>query len=369
MITRIFGMYRVKLYHLRRNVKFVIMNSVYQTDKYMQTFYDLKGSALGRDAKPGQAVQKDNDLRRDLPSSSLALGDKQRKAVKNQVEADCSFLNRMGIMDYSMLVGIHHIPVKEDYRKGHMATLGYRPSKSGVASHVVGESESESSDLDPLHLKKSTSSADNFSSKRRAMSESHRLSESIGAFFVENGLDEDDGSYLEGAEGNPSNEERTFNPETEKKKQATIEKLFWPFHKLFDIHGNRLMKPVLCPNCSSRPCECTDGNLLEGYSVPQFVPPLSNRKDHGFEMDTTGQVLPMRFKGQKGEEFYDGKIFYMGIIDVLQEYTSRKAIEASYRLLRSNKNQASCVAPADYASRFVDFFEEYTQPLGPDITR
>jgi Phosphatidylinositol-4-phosphate 5-Kinase len=73
MMTKFLGMYRVKLYHLRRNVKFIIMNSVYYTDKVLQSFYDLKGSVTGRDSKPGQDVKKDNDLRQGLPESSLAL--------------------------------------------------------------------------------------------------------------------------------------------------------------------------------------------------------------------------------------------------------------------------------------------------------
>jgi hypothetical protein len=59
------------MYHLRRNVKFVIMNSVFDTDKFISSFYDLKGSITGRDAKPGEYVKKDNDIRKQLPSAAL----------------------------------------------------------------------------------------------------------------------------------------------------------------------------------------------------------------------------------------------------------------------------------------------------------
>merc|ERR1719198_2946000 len=102
-MTRFFGMYRVKLYHLRRNVKFVIMNSVYHTDKNLQLFYDLKGSYIGRDAKRDDAVKKDNDLRSGLPESALAMPEGVQKEVKAQLESDCKFFRENGIMDYSML--------------------------------------------------------------------------------------------------------------------------------------------------------------------------------------------------------------------------------------------------------------------------
>lgn len=387
MITRFFGMYRVKLYHLRRNVKFVIMNSVYHTDKYLQTFYDLKGSVVGREAKPGQAVKKDNDLRRKLPESSLALAPDQRSKMRVQIQADCNFLTRMGIMDYSMLVGVHHTPVKDNRQKGSIATRGFRPRSTSAASRAEMDHDlsSEHSDDNRLHGGKIAVPSDrsveqpappqqqqhggpNHKRSPSDGSTNHRLSESIGAFFYDNGLEEDDSSYLDGTEGRTHSEERSFSMETERKKQATIEKLYWPFHRFFDIHGHRRVKPVTCAKCSSRPCNCPDDeHLLTGYAIPRFIPPLSNRKDKGLELDTRGQKLPMKLKGPNGEECFEGKIFYMGIIDVLQEYNTRKAIEASYRMMRVNRMQASCVAPAEYSTRFVNFFDEYTQPIPPTI--
>lgn len=106
ILTKFLGMYRVKLYHLRRSVKFVIMNSVFDTDKILSSFYDLKGSVIGRNAKPNESVQKDNDLRKNIASSAIRLPDQVRERLRDQVKRDCEFLKNMKIMDYSMLVGI-----------------------------------------------------------------------------------------------------------------------------------------------------------------------------------------------------------------------------------------------------------------------
>jgi hypothetical protein len=41
-LVRFYGMHRVKMYHLRRKVHFVIMGSVFDTTEMIHTIYDLK---------------------------------------------------------------------------------------------------------------------------------------------------------------------------------------------------------------------------------------------------------------------------------------------------------------------------------------
>jgi 1-phosphatidylinositol-4-phosphate 5-kinase len=384
MITRFFGMYRVKLYHLRRNVKFIIMNSVYFTDKYLQSFYDLKGSVIGRDAKPGQTVKKDNDLRRALPEDALSLPPQVRGRVRDQLAVDCSFLQSMGVMDYSMLVGVHHVPHTDD---PSIATFGFKGSRgknrnrTKSSGHPVEEAHDD--DNVPEHdalisgglsgdaaAGSSPNSLDTALAAPEAGNHKRTHSDSVNAFFLED-LDEDDGSYLAGSDNRPAAQDVSRHVESEHKKQVTIEKLYWPFHRMYDLHGHRRMDPIECLACGGKPCKChakEDAQVLHGYKIPEFVPPLSDRKDGGLEMDTTGRQLPMVFKGPKGtqHQLFGSKIFYMGVIDILQEYTSRKALEAQYRSIQSHgKPEASCVPPGDYAGRFLQFFDEFTLPMPP----
>lgn len=66
-------MYRVKMYHIRRKVHFVIMVSVFDTPAEIKTIYDLKGSSVGRsvskEERENGAVLKDNDLLEDGSTS------------------------------------------------------------------------------------------------------------------------------------------------------------------------------------------------------------------------------------------------------------------------------------------------------------
>ena len=436
LVTRFFGMYRVKLYHLRRNVKFVIMNSVYYTDKNLQIFYDLKGSSIGRDAKPGQAVLKDNDLRRSLPENAIALHPQQRSHMRQQLESDCSFLTKMDVMDYSMLVGVHFVPPFEGrtsltYRKCSGVGRGYNTLRirrnTGGSSNVYNDDSEVTSNEGEPHIvqqqshpqstrsaspmyescatadipsspligKKSPVRPMTLSDHNRARSEGKAISSSTPianmsksplrpnamtnsgrtrsdtwgmSALMEDGLEDDDNSYLLGSSNRMSCAVvATTNEETERKKQATVEKLFWPFHHLYDIHGHRRLTPVQCSVCHAAPCSCDDVSLnaiLTGYNIPKFVAPISDRKDGGLEMDMTGIQLPCIVKGATPncDLMYDGKIFYMGVIDILQEYNTRKEIESMYRMIQSSsKLAASCVPPLTYGRRFISFFDQYTE--------
>jgi len=386
MIIRFLGMYRVKLYHLRRNVKFVIMNSVYYTDKSLQSFYDLKGSEIGREAKPGQSVLKDNDLRKVLPQEAFSFPPDVRERVRDQLVSDCRFLRRMQIMDYSMLVGIHHIPPKQSRHvtegglrikerasfSRHSRQGSHGSDQMAAASQVAHDDSGSHSDVS------ATSFSGNHHDDRLHGSHPHhdlnrRLMREMTPTNLEfAGLleDDDDFSYLEGSEPHKvhmkekkkKNFQKGIYDDVEVKKEETAEQVFWPFHRFYDINGFRRMKPKPCFRCSTNPCVC-DGHreLIKAWRIPDFTPPLSNRKDGGFVMDTAGLPMPMKLHSPQGDRLYEGKIFYMGIIDILQQYNARKRVETTYRKLENTGQEPSCVSPHDYAERFIRFFDEYAQ--------
>ena len=398
LITKFLGMYRVKLYHLRRNVKFVIMNSVYYTDKYLQTFYDLKGSDVGRDAKPGQDVLKDNDLRKKLPQEALSIPPEIRVRVRDQVVADCKFLSQMQIMDYSMLIGIHHVPPRQNDAQS-LAHTGFRIRHSGTrhprkgsktGQDMVGGVKFDDLDRNGVHSDGGSAGSNPPDSARSSFSnEAHDSTRklimdirdsNVSMSNMEMGLfeEEDDNSYLEGSEERDrlldthknlrgSNQSHAVHDDIEMKKEETIEQIYWPFHRFFDINGLRRVKPKPCYRCQSHPCKCEGhAELIKAWGIPEFEPPLSTRKDGGLVMDTTNLELPMVFKGPQGNRQYEGKIFYMGIIDILQQYNVRKRVETSYRKAEGmGKSEPSCVHPDDYATRFIEFFDEYSAQCVP----
>ena len=114
LITRFFGMYRVKMHHLKSEMHFVIMGSVFFTDKDIHRRFDLKGSTVGRGATEAEieknGVLKDNDLE-DLrgrgTGQKMNLGPDRKHALLGQLRKDAQFLAHLRIMDYSLLLGVH----------------------------------------------------------------------------------------------------------------------------------------------------------------------------------------------------------------------------------------------------------------------
>ncbi len=86
------------------------MESVFKTEKEVEIHerYDLKGSWVDRSTAGVERgitkrVLKDSDLHR-----QLRLSPEARERLIEQSELDARFLCSMGIMDYSLLMGIHH---------------------------------------------------------------------------------------------------------------------------------------------------------------------------------------------------------------------------------------------------------------------
>nr|BBC28437.1 1-phosphatidylinositol-4-phosphate 5-kinase [Yamagishiella unicocca] len=106
LLCRFFGVHCV-MSPGGRKYRFVVMSNIFRTPLQLHRKYDLKGSTLGRTAGRPSAddptvIFKDLDL--DL---QLRLEDGWRDRLLFQLRADCGLLAGVGVMDYSLLVGLH----------------------------------------------------------------------------------------------------------------------------------------------------------------------------------------------------------------------------------------------------------------------
>jgi 1-phosphatidylinositol-4-phosphate 5-kinase len=120
LLSQFYGLHRVKIPYGRK-IHFVVMNNLFPPHRDIHTTFDLKGSTIGRDFKEDnlatnpRATLKDlNWLRR---NQHLELGPSKKQMFIDQMEKDVKLLQRLRIMDYSMLVGIH------DMEKGNEENL------------------------------------------------------------------------------------------------------------------------------------------------------------------------------------------------------------------------------------------------------
>ncbi len=111
LLCRFYGMHRVKMKFLGEEIHFVIMGSVFDTNKTIHTIYDLKGSTLGRITKQEDcdagAVQKDLNLANS--KKKILLGPAHVKLLADTLKSDIGLLTELNVMDYSLLIGVHDL--------------------------------------------------------------------------------------------------------------------------------------------------------------------------------------------------------------------------------------------------------------------
>jgi 1-phosphatidylinositol-4-phosphate 5-kinase len=115
LITRFYGLYSIKpLDSNEKNVRFVIMNNVFDTELEIHEKYDLKGSTVGRSSqkdvveidlkKKKNIILKDLDIKEN--KKKIKIEKKLKEQLLTQLKSDCEWLQTMNIMDYSLLLGI-----------------------------------------------------------------------------------------------------------------------------------------------------------------------------------------------------------------------------------------------------------------------
>jgi 1-phosphatidylinositol-4-phosphate 5-kinase len=112
LISQFYGLHRVKT-PFGRKIHFVVMNNLFPPHRDIHQTFDLKGSTIGRDYKEDnlgenpRATLKDlNWLRRDM---HLNFGPHKKQLFIQQVQRDVALLQKLEIMDYSLLLGIHDL--------------------------------------------------------------------------------------------------------------------------------------------------------------------------------------------------------------------------------------------------------------------
>ncbi|MES1914126.1 MAG: hypothetical protein MHM6MM_006249 [Cercozoa sp. M6MM] len=284
LLTRFFGLHRVTL--RGRTLYFIVMHSVFDTDRIIHETYDLKGSTHGRSARDSETVFKDLDfLDRGL---HLRIGRERGACFVDQLARDVSFLASHGIMDYSLLVGIHY-PSRVSVDDGHACARPSeleRPSLSQQSACPVDDAmQSERVPQPHFGLKKRYHTTAVMDTGVKAPPMSLALGDS--------GQDDDSG------DGRGSDAEESQAP-------AVVDTTV----SIFKIDDGGI-----------RACRSESGSTDDA--------------------DRSGR---------------DGRIYFVGIIDILQRYNAIKKVEHFAKGLgNTNRSSISAVPPGYYAARLLEF--------------
>lgn len=127
LLTRIYGLHSMAMGAAARGRdedRFIVMANLFNPRYPVHEQYDLKGSkvdrtvAMGEQFDPSKVALKDGNF--DSFNRKIRIGPERKALLLEQLEKDTKWLERLGVCDYSLLVGIHFV------RKGE-GTATQRP--------------------------------------------------------------------------------------------------------------------------------------------------------------------------------------------------------------------------------------------------
>jgi len=296
MLTRFYGLYRIQL-SKGECIYFSIMQSVFSdappglVDNISHTF-DLKGSTLGRKAKTTDTVKKDLDILNQNRKLKVSAGVKRE--LEQQLRRDVTLLARLGIMDYSFLLGVHERAVDGE-------ELLLQPQLSSPTQKQL---------LD--HRKR-------FTSLKEMMEEEDMMSIKSDNISI--------------ASPHPYHEDEFIDWEQ-------FEWLRPPCSDDCSVASSfEFLSDAASPNLAISPrTSLSKTASMQLLSKKHVCPLLASRTDGGIV-------------SEDGQEIY-----FAGIIDILQPYNVQKWSETVYKQLQGNPHLSiSCVDPETYAHRFIKF--------------
>ncbi|XP_074309304.1 phosphatidylinositol 4-phosphate 5-kinase 8-like [Silene latifolia] len=275
LITKFFGLHRIEL-KCGRKVRFVVMGNMFYTELSIHRRYDLKGSTYGRYTSKEKIKQ--NGTLKDLDLSYEFYMDRSlRDALFEQIELDCMFLQSQGIIDYSLLLGLHFRAPE------HLKTI--------IESPDASNNNENNASIDGMN--------------------------SIAGLAVP-----PTGLMLVTHE--PGSVNTAPGPHI---RGSTL--------RAYSV-GDREVD-LLLPGT---------GRLRVQLGVN--MPAMANRKVQENDADSMEVEL---------FEVYD-VVLYLGIIDILQNYSLRKKIEHSGKSVFLDPMSISVLEPKLYARRFINFLEK-----------
>jgi len=300
LLSRFYGLHRVKLPRGQK-IHFVIMNNLFPPHKDIHEAYDLKGSTIGRVVPPAKLEQNPRAVQKDLnwidSDKVLELGPEKRALLTEQLRRDSEMLRDLGVMDYSLLVGLH---------------WGARGNRENVRSNTLRVFEPS---VPPIR-RKTTQTKDGRSPEAIAMRRIMRASDPHHL-----------GTTLDLPASPPLSTYSVPQP-----SPSTP-----PSHH----HPMRAYTVGARPRSNSK---ATTATTLQTHLT-------QDRERVLFYQDEGG--LQATDEGNEEMEV----IYYLGIIDILTPYGGLKKVEHFWKGLKADRHKISPVPPAEYADRFFSFMK------------
>jgi len=392
LLTRYYGSHSLHIYN--QEFHFIVMHNIFRTNRAINARYDVKGSWVNRSAAPaipGQrarcrhcrvpyvigrggpcrgrtehepdVVLKDNDL-----TEKIHLDPEHAFRLIRTLDEDSDFLCRQGIMDYSLLIGVHNIP----FDVNPQITLQRRARRANSMKRKYSLPDGSSPSQDMASLCKTPAKMSSMDTRPHSNS-STAPPAADPAGYGASGVPYTPPSHrhpntgLEdhGALRSPAPTEQ--RPASNSSVGVEVAALRSSQEEGGAAHSSTEMDP---PEAAGLGDKAEQGHSGDEDDSEEALPVLPGSTVVDFE-DFTGfmaledhESAPMDPEElsklvEPGGSVFQARVvigpgfYFMGVIDTLQTWDFRKKAERALRVANlQDPNGISCLSPVPYARRF-----------------
>ncbi|KAF8821949.1 phosphatidylinositol-4-phosphate 5-Kinase [Cardiosporidium cionae] len=287
---------------------FMIQGAIFDPQVGVHEIYDLKGSTVGRKAKPDDKVKKDTDWI--LAQRSISLDSTAHSSFLKLHEIDCLFLRSISVFDYSLLLGIHNRRRKAHGEEG----IKLRSVKLlGTTLMAVTWA---------AKLKRAAAITASRNEKKETVEGCEDFPKTLSTNIAQNSMNSNSSPQDESLPlCTPLTKDESTNPES---------------------------SPICSANGEGE-AEASSGAVVEISANSQVV-----KK----QRITGGLILP-RTPNCFGASFADpsdAELYFVGVIDFITPYTPRRLFHTLWKRFKSGcYGEISPVPPVPYAKRQIRF--------------
>ena len=315
LLPQYYGLYSIEVG--RRSAHFIVMNYWFATMHEINLRYDLKGSTKGRRASAKERAKGPTAIYKDLDQieRGTIVENKMASEIKAAIANDVEFMRRNKLVDYSMMLGVHF--KNDDTVRGAGRDEGVETSPAAMqngseSDRGVVSSDGEHATREPTVV---TNDGD------QAQPPSARDPRGGGGYFVDVYAD----------------------------------------HTASDVEGHGSTPPS--------PSYGVSGGAHVGFSADRTLARIESNKPmerEGSEFFSKEDAASTQFQ-LRALDTPQG-LAYLGIIDILTQYTHVKAQETFWcGYVAGCGADISCQPPSRYARRFLRMLDRVlVEPRGTD---
>jgi len=340
LISRILGLHSLEIYDLK--LYFVVMENIFKAEMYPQEKYDIKGSWVDRHTsyKIAQGkVMKDNDLHMKSERGVIILGKLEAEKLLNQLEQDSKFLARLGIMDYSLLIGIYYVKIVSKEVTNDLPSPSLRIISSATSRKTVDSRTTRTNFQTKVGIKfAGLTAADGY----QAMADQ--------VVRIQNTLE-----HIRQNHGGEVEDADDYLPEHVYKQVQELEQLKSIYSSIIKEDYEEPLKYSLVSDQGGLMAIDTEEIFKRGENNELNKTSFSLREDLPVLQHPSKSPWSNYRGGVKARVTEGPGIYYLGIIDMLQEWNFKKKGERCLKttFLRKDGDGLSAIEPNKYQERFM----------------